>query len=155
MFLVLFSFISVNICFAQVPTVPNIPTVPSVPTVPNIPTPPAGEQPAPGSDDAASSGGLVNAGKVPLNNPLTDKPEPISIFTILNNVITAGLGLTGILALIAFIYGGVLWMISLGDAGKVEKGKKMMIWAVVGLAVVFTSYGAITLLFRAFGVAGV
>ena len=92
---------------------------------------------------------------MPLNNPLTNSPGPISVFTIINRIITAGIGLTGIMALIAFIYGGVLWMISLGDAGKVEKGKKMMIWAVVGLAVVFTSYGVLTLLFRAFGVAGI
>jgi len=128
---------------AATPPDPTAPT-PAAPTTPTKPDPTAPTKPD-------SSGGLENAGKVPLKNPL----DTSDVFKLINRVITAGLGLTGILALIAFIYGGVLWMVSLGDAGKIEKGKKMLIWAVIGLAVVFTSYGAITLIFRALGIAGV
>ncbi len=82
-----------------------------------------------------------------MTNPLGS----VTPLEIINNIITALLGLTGVLALIAFIYGGVLWMISFGDPGKVEKGKKMMIWAVIGLVVVFSSYAVLTLVFQAFG----
>ncbi len=104
---------------------------------------PATAQQAPG----AGTAGYKAGGSVQLTNPLGS----VTPLEIINNIITALLGLTGVLALIAFIYGGVLWMISFGDPGKVEKGKKMMIWAVIGLVVVFSSYAVLTLVFQAFG----
>ena len=127
----------------------------------DTPVPPAQPQAAPAQNAVqtgntgqaqTAGGGLTSGNKVPLKNPLGGT-GPTKITTILNNIIVTLLGLTGVLALIAFIYGGVLWMISFGDSGKVEKGKKMMIWAVVGLIVVFGSYGILTLLFKAFGFA--
>ncbi|MBU4216581.1 pilin [Candidatus Parcubacteria bacterium] len=50
------------------------------------------------------------------------------------------LGLVGTLAFGAFVYGGVMFLISAGDADKVKKGKHAMTSAVVGLVIVFSSY---------------
>lgn len=68
---------------------------------------------------------------------------------ITNRVITTILGLSGVLALIAFIYGGIIWMISGGDPGKITKGKNMIVWAIIGLVVIFISYAALTFIFGA------
>lgn len=50
------------------------------------------------------------------------------------------LGLVGTLAFGAFIYGGVMFLISAGDSDKVKNGKSAMTNAVIGLVVVFSSY---------------
>lgn len=124
---------------------------------PDYDAPSAGTAGAPGAGTAGapSAGtGLKDTGKVPLNNPLTGSAGAPDIYSVINNIITVLLGLTGALALVAFIYGGVLWMVSSGDTGKVEKGKKMIIWALIGLVVVFSSYAVLTLVFNALGFTG-
>src|SRR6056297_2968837 len=45
-----------------------------------------------------------------------------------------------ILGLVMFIYGGILWMTSAGKKEQVEKGKKTLVWSVLGLALVAFSY---------------
>lgn len=50
------------------------------------------------------------------------------------------LGITGSLALLAFIYGGFVWMLSGGSSERVNKGKQIFLGAVVGLVIVFASY---------------
>ena len=51
----------------------------------------------------------------------------------MGTVISGILGLTGVLALVAFIAGGVMWMTSGGNAEKVKKGRDILVWAVIGL----------------------
>lgn len=50
------------------------------------------------------------------------------------------LGLVGSLSLLAFVIGGVMFMISGGSSDKVEKAKRILIAAVVGLVIVFASW---------------
>lgn len=71
-----------------------------------------------------------------LTNPLgvTSVPE------LVGRVLKYVLGLTGSVALIVFIYGGVLMMFSGGKPENVTKGKDAIMWAVVGLAIIFASY---------------
>lgn len=61
------------------------------------------------------------------------------------------LGLTGSLALLAFIYGGVLFLFSAGSREWVEQGRRILIGAVIGLAIVFFSYTVILFVLRALG----
>lgn len=84
-----------------------------------------------------------------LTNPLG---EGATFAVVVNNVIKAILGLVGVLALIAFIWGGIEWMTSRGETQKIEKGKNMMLWAVYGLVIIFASYAIITFIFQALGV---
>ncbi len=49
-------------------------------------------------------------------------------------------GISGSLALLAFIYGGVIFIISSGSSERVNKAKAIITGAVVGLVIVFTSY---------------
>jgi len=71
--------------------------------------------------------------------------------TIVATALNATLGLIGIIALVAFIWGGFTWMISNGDASKIAKAKKIMIWAIAGLVVIFASYGILVIIFKALG----
>ena len=88
-------------------------------------------------------------GGVPLQNPLGVGANPQSIIIA---IIQYALGLSGVLALIAFIYGGIWWLVSLGDSNKVTKGKEIMKWAVIGLLVIFSSFAIVNMMFDLFGV---
>jgi len=59
---------------------------------------------------------------------------------LINRIIKAVVGVTGSAALVIFIYGGFLWLTSMGDASKVKEGTNAMKWAAIGLAVIFSSY---------------
>lgn len=50
------------------------------------------------------------------------------------------LGIVGALTLLMFIYGGFTWILSGGSSDKVQKGKDIILGAVVGLVIVFSSY---------------
>jgi len=110
--------------------------------------PPAGNPPA-----GTTSGGEP----VKLTNPLTGKTtfdeKTEGIPTLLGNVINAILGIVGSLALVMFIYGGIIWMTSSGNAEQVTKGKNIIIWATIGLVVIFSAYALVNfVLTKALGV---
>jgi hypothetical protein len=71
-----------------------------------------------------------------LDNPLgtTDIPS------IIGRVIKALLGLSGAAALLMFVWGGFLWLISRGEPAQVTKGKDTLKWATIGLVVIFSAY---------------
>ena len=50
-------------------------------------------------------------------------------------IINAVIGVIGIVAVIFIIVGGVNYMTSAGDTGKLQKARQTIIWAVVGLVI--------------------
>lgn len=79
------------------------------------------------------------ANPVTLTNPMgTSDPD-----IIIGKIIGAILGVVGSLALVMFIYGGFTWMTAAGSSEKVKKGKDILIWAVLGLVVIFASYAIV------------
>jgi len=62
------------------------------------------------------------------------------------------LGIVGSLALLMFIYGGLMFIISSGSSEKVTKAKEIIIGAVIGLVIVFTSYMIIQFTIDALGI---
>ncbi len=85
------------------------------------------------------------AGNVTLENPLAVNSPAEFIGLVIN----AFLGLSGSIALVVFVYGGILWMTSAGDKGKVTKGMDTMIWAAIGMAVIFASAAIVRFLLTA------
>ena len=83
---------------------------------------------------------------VALNNPLG---SGVTFEGAAERIITTALGVSGVLALISFVWGGTMWAISGGDTGKIQKGKTMMIWAIMGLVVIFSSYAILSFIFKA------
>ena len=51
------------------------------------------------------------------------------------NILNAVIGVAGLVAVIFIIYGGVQYMTSSGDAGKIKKAKDTILYAVIGLIV--------------------
>ena len=109
----------------------------------------------------AAGQGAVGGPRVPepvqLPNPLTGKTtfdeKTEGIPTLLGRVINAILGIVGSLALVMFIYGGIIWMTSSGNAEQVTKGKNIVIWATIGLVVIFSAYALVNfVLTKALGV---
>jgi len=78
-----------------------------------------------------------------LTNPLTGTTKSEGIPTLLGNVINSVLGIIGSLALVMFIYGGATWMLSAGNQEQVTKGKNILIWAALGLVIIFTAYALV------------
>ncbi len=69
------------------------------------------------------------------------------------NVTKIILGVVGSLALLMFIYGGFMMLISSGNTEKVTKAKGIIMAAVVGLVIVFASYTIVQFVMEALGVA--
>lgn len=59
---------------------------------------------------------------------------------IVGDVIRYVLGIIGTIALVIFFYGGIQWMTSLGEEARITKGRETMVWAGLGMIVIFASY---------------
>ena len=73
---------------------------------------------------------------VTLSNPISANSVPELVGVVIKSL----LGLVGALALLMFVWGGFTWVMSGGNAEKVQKGTQIMIWATVGILVVLASY---------------
>jgi TRAP-type C4-dicarboxylate transport system permease small subunit len=70
-------------------------------------------------------------------------PKPlgqISLAQLTGRVIRAAMGISGAVALIMFIWGGVQWMSSQGNAEKTKKAQNTLLWSVIGLIAIFGAY---------------
>ena len=81
-----------------------------------------------------------------LKNPLGDTDEPNEIIA---NVIRTSLGVIGGLALLVLVYGGFMMLISAGNSEKLNKAKETLMWATIGLVVIFGAWGISDALFKA------
>jgi len=64
--------------------------------------------------------------------------------TVANNIIKIVSGLLGILAVGVMIYGGFTFLTSTGDASKVAKGKKIVLYGLIGLIVALMAFAIVT-----------
>jgi len=72
------------------------------------------------------------------NNPNYTDPR-----VIIGNGIKTILGIVGSVALAVFIYGGVLWLTSGGNETRIKKGKDVILWATLGLVIIFAAYAIV------------
>lgn len=68
------------------------------------------------------------------------------------NVTEIILGIVGSLALLMFVYGGLVMLISAGNSEKVTQAKNILVASAIGLAIVFASYIIIQFVMGALGV---
>ncbi|MFH1236509.1 MAG: pilin [Parcubacteria group bacterium] len=87
-----------------------------------------------------------NKYKQALNLPDTN-PESLGI-----RVLQYGLGFLGLLAVTMVMFGGIMWMTSAGNEQRVQKGKDILKWAVLGMVVILLSWAIIIFLFEGVGV---
>lgn len=55
-------------------------------------------------------------------------------------IISAILGIIGVVFLILIVYAGILWMLAEGDETKVGKARGLIFHAIIGLILVFSAY---------------
>jgi len=91
-----------------------------------------------------------SASAVALSNPLGTTDIPV----LAGNIIKAILGLSGVAALVMFIWGGTQWIISGGKKETIEKGKQTVLWAALGLCFIFVAYALLYTLLNILGSAG-
>ena len=80
-------------------------------------------------------------------NPLST----VDIRVIIGRVVRAILVIVGALALIMFVYGGFTWLTSVGNDQRVETGRTTLIWASLGLIIVFSAYILVKYVMEAIG----
>ncbi|HQA63804.1 MAG TPA: hypothetical protein PK085_01705, partial [bacterium] len=54
------------------------------------------------------------------------------------------LGFLGILAVLLILYAGFIWMTAAGDPAKIDKAKKIIINAVIGLIIIFSAFAIVS-----------
>ncbi len=64
-------------------------------------------------------------------------------------VIKTATGIMGTIALVMIIYGGLLWMTSMGNSSQTEKAQNVLFYGALGIFVIFGSYAIITFIFSA------
>lgn len=87
----------------------------------------------------------VQAGTTNLINPLGDISTPQ---VLIGRVINSVLGIMGSITLLMFVYGGLIWLTSSGSSEKIKKGRDVILWSAVGLAVIFSSYALVALVIK-------
>lgn len=102
-----------------------------------------GSLPSRPSTNTNSTGAVVGEGGA-RGAPAPTLPNPLGgttdIRTIIGRVINAALGISGSIALLMFVWGGLQWLTSGGSPERIQKGKNTIVWAVLGLVLIFGSY---------------
>jgi hypothetical protein len=76
-------------------------------------------------------------------NPLCGGSSSCSPQILIGYVVNAILGIVGSIALIMFVYGGFKWMMSGGNSKTAEEAQQLLMWATLGLVVIFSSYALV------------
>jgi hypothetical protein len=81
-----------------------------------------------------------------------DGPSSLSdILTVIANVIRILLVLSGFLAGVFIVVGGIKYITSLGNPGNVQKAKETWVNAVLGLGIVLAAYAVVTFIVQRTG----
>ena len=67
-----------------------------------------------------------------------------SLDVTINNILTAVLGLVGIIALGVILYGGFRWMTAAGNEEAVGEAKKIITAGVIGLIIVIVAWAVVS-----------
>jgi len=73
----------------------------------------------------------------------------VTVPKIIGRVVSTLLGLSGVVGMVMFIYGGFMWMTSAGNQEKITKAKNIVIWSVIGLVIVFSAYALVNFVLEA------
>jgi hypothetical protein len=68
--------------------------------------------------------------------------------TIIGRLISAALGLVGIIFFVLMVYAGFLWMTARGNEKTTAKAKEAIVSAVIGLVIVAGAYAITNLIFK-------
>lgn len=81
--------------------------------------------------------------KLAVVNINTFNNEQTALDTKITDILNVVIGLLGIVAVVVIIIGGITYMTSSGDAGKVKKAKDTILYGVIGLVVVALAFAIV------------
>jgi hypothetical protein len=81
------------------------------------------------------------------DNPL----NTTSIAVLIGKVINAMMGIVGAIALMMIVWGGLQWMLAAGNDQKIKKGSQTVLWASIGLLIMFIAYIIVRAVIEAIG----
>jgi hypothetical protein len=105
--------------------------------------PPVSETPSEPAGDGGAPGG-PSTEPIRLFNPLG---SDITIAQFIGRGIRAVIGIVGALALLMFIYGGIVWMTAGGSQERITSAKNILKNSFIGLLLIFFSYTIISVFF--------
>jgi len=82
------------------------------------------------------------AAKFNIENPIGSN----SFIDLINNIAKWIIEIAIPIAVVVIIYGGFIFLTAAGNPKKVDKGKKILTYAVIGLAIIFIGKGFISLI---------
>ena len=92
---------------------------------------------------------------VPLVNPIGgsaqkdgNKQGIINVKEFVGKGLTVVLGIMGSLTLLAFIFGGYMWLTSAGNDEKVRTGANTLLYATIGLFIIFGAYAILNTILK-------
>ena len=92
------------------------------------------------AEDICSNGNVSDEVKAAAGCPGT---SIVSAETVVTNILYAIILVLGIVAVIFIIKGGIDYMTSAGDSGKLQKAKSTIIYAVIGLVICALSFAIV------------
>ncbi|PLX26802.1 hypothetical protein C0583_05900 [Candidatus Parcubacteria bacterium] len=96
-----------------------------------------------GAIDSVQAGNLANEHIVPESGKETGDYTANDLILVLVTISKWVLYLSGSLSLLAFIVGGLMFILAAGNKDMISKGKSAIIAAVVGLIIVLFAYTAV------------
>lgn len=78
-----------------------------------------------------------------IGSPVTDVDAGADLWESVSSIIKAVIGILGLVCVIVIIIGGVNYMTSSGDAGKVKKAKDTILYGVVGLVICVLAFAIV------------
>lgn len=94
-----------------------------------------------GLDTIACKLGLVKCA----DGIVTEESNRTDLKQVFMTIVQLALGFTSIIALAMVVYGGFMWATAAGSSERVDKGKKIIMWALIGVVVIMAAWGIITL----------
>ena len=91
-----------------------------------------------------------NTPVVQLKDPLKANYTIETLPELFGKLIIPVLGIIGSLTLLVFVYGGFIWMTSAGSPEKIKKGTNAMLYAAIGLCIIFSAYGILNIVTKEF-----
>ncbi len=78
--------------------------------------------------------------------------EANSIPDLIGGVIKTVIGVIGSIALVMFVYGGLLWMTASGNSEQQKKAMNVLLWSSLGIVAILASFVIVSFIFKAFGI---
>lgn len=104
-----------------------------------------------GDSSAGTPGGTVDFFSSDLQSDIKGLDQVnASLPELIGRLVKILMGVIGTIALVMFMYGGVMWMTASGNSDREGKALGTILWSALGIIVILASYALADLVFEAF-----